>query len=111
MAQYINKSLFPQVASAYSGSPKETAKSTHFFRLAQLAQLAQPYPETLPRDPFTTVGPRSLERQTATSSGVAAGGHPADAVWLPNSAPNAQPEMSNNNSTLINEVISKFPKK
>jgi hypothetical protein len=30
MAQYINKSLFPQVASAYSGSPKETAKSTHF---------------------------------------------------------------------------------
>lgn len=42
MAQYINKSLFPRVASAYSGSPKETARSTHFFHLAQ------PYPKTLP---------------------------------------------------------------
>lgn len=67
MAQYINKSLFPRVASAYSGSPKETARSTHF-----------PFSTAIPRDPplgdpFTTVGPRSLGRQTATSSGVAAG--------------------------------------
>lgn len=51
--------------------PERNRKINPFFRLAQ------PYPETLPRalgDPFTTVGPRSLGRQTATSSGVAAGG-------------------------------------
>ena len=99
MAQYINETLFPGGSSAYSGSPKETAKQPIF-----------PSSTAIPRDPPGPIwyGRTKIARarQRLPRRLVWQPGHPADAVWFPSSAPNAQPEMtSNNNSTLVNEVI------